>query len=91
MDDLKLCGQNENQIKILVNTLRIISEENRMEFGLTVQHLKWKKYYIERWSYNAFKSGSHKKYWRDWDINKEKEYKYLAILKADPFKDLEMK
>ena len=91
MDDLKLCGQNENQIKILVNTLRIISEENRLEFRLTVQHLWWKKYYIERWSYNTFKSGSHKKYWRDRDTNIEKEYKYLAILEADPFKNLETK
>ena len=34
MDDLKLYGQNENQIDTLVNTVRIFSQDIGMEFGI---------------------------------------------------------
>ena len=34
MDDLKLFAKNEDQINNLVNTVRIFSEDMRMEFGL---------------------------------------------------------
>ena len=34
MDDLKLFAKNEDQIDNLVNTVRIFSEDIKMEFGL---------------------------------------------------------
>ena len=35
MDDLKLYGKNENQIDTLVNTVRVFSDDIRMEFGIS--------------------------------------------------------
>ena len=35
MDDLKLFAKNVNQIDSLVNTIRIFSEDIKMDFGLS--------------------------------------------------------
>ena len=36
MDDLNRYSQNEKQIRILVNTVRIFSEDTRMEFQISM-------------------------------------------------------
>lgn len=36
MDDLNLYSQNEKQIHILANTVRIFSEDTRMEFQISM-------------------------------------------------------
>lgn len=38
MDSLKLHGKNEKQLDGLLNTVRIVSEDSRVEFGIT----KWR-------------------------------------------------
>ena len=46
MDDLKLFAKNKNQIDSLVNTVKIFSEDIKMEFGLPkygVLIMKWGK------------------------------------------------
>ena len=35
MDDLKLYGKNENQVDSLIQSVRIVSEDMRMEFGIS--------------------------------------------------------
>ena len=35
MDDLKLYGKNEKQIDILINTVRVFSDDIRMQFGIS--------------------------------------------------------
>ena len=35
MDDLKLYGKNEKQIDTLVNTVQVLSNDIRMEFGIS--------------------------------------------------------
>ena len=34
MDDLKLCGKNENETKGLVSTVEVFSKDIGMEFGI---------------------------------------------------------
>ena len=35
MDDLKLYGKNENQVDSLIQSVRIVSGDMRMEFGIS--------------------------------------------------------
>ena len=41
MDDLKLCGKNENEIKVLVSTVEVFSKGIGIEFGFKM----WCYYY----------------------------------------------
>ena len=44
MDDLKLFTISEDQTDSLVNTVRIVSEDIKMEFGLSCPMERYEKY-----------------------------------------------
>ena len=86
MDDLKLYGKNENQIDTLVNTVRVFSDDIRMEFGIS----KFAILIVKRGKVvkcdGIVKPGN--------EIMKgleEEGYKYLGILEIDNVKHEEMK
>ena len=86
MDDLKLYGKNENQIDTLVNTVRVFSDDIRMEFGISkCAILIMKRGKIVN-SDGIVMPGN--------EIVKgfeEEGYKYLGILEVDNVKHEEMK
>ena len=86
MDDLKLFGKNEREVDSLVSTVKMISEDIGMEFGInkcgtaTMKRGKLIKS-------NGIKLSNGE------TINEvdEKGYKYLGILELDKVKEKEMK
>ena len=40
MDDLKLCGSNDNEIDRLVKVIKIVRGDNGLQFGFTVLKMK---------------------------------------------------
>ena len=86
MDDLKLFAINEDQIDNLVNTVRIFSEDIKMEFGLAkCGVLIMKRGKVVKSEGINMPDGKMMK-----NIV-EGEYKYLGILEADGVKHEEMK
>ena len=86
MDDQKLFAKNEDQIDNLVNTVRIFSEDIKMEFGLPkcgVLIMKRKK--VVKSEGISMPEGKMMK-----NIE-EGGYKYLEILEAEGLKHEEMK
>ena len=86
MDDLKLFGKTEKQLDVLVNTVRIYSEDIRMEFGIKkcgVLVMKKGRYHHSE----GIEMPSQEKI-REIDV--QNGYKYLA-LEADGIKDKTMK
>ena len=86
MDDIKLFGRGINEIDTLVQTVRIVSNDIRMEFGIE----KCALINIQRGKVTAtdgiqLPNGNNIK-----DIE-EGEYKYLGILESDEIKHQKMK
>ena len=87
MDDIKLLSKNEEELETLTHTVRIHSQDIRMESG------------IEKCTMLVTKSG--KRHWMDGmelpnqdkirKLRENETYKYLGILKADTIKQVEMK
>ena len=86
MDDLKLFAKNVDQIDSLVNTVRIFSEDTKMEFGLSKYAvLIMKRGKVVESDGLCIPDGTMMR-------NIEKGgYKYLGILEADGIKHDEMK
>ena len=87
MDDLKLFGKTEKELDVLVNTVRIYSEDIRMEFGIKksgVLVMKKSRYHHSE----GIEMPSQEKI-REIDV--KNEYKYLGVLDADGIKDKTMK
>lgn len=86
MDDLKLYGKNEKEINSLIQTVRIFSEDIKMEFGIdkcaTVNLKRGKMYASEG---IELPDGT-----KICDANNE-GYKYLGVLELDQIKHKEMK
>ena len=86
MDDLKLFAKNEDQIDSLVNTVRIFSEDIKMEFGLPkCGVLITKRGKVVKSDGISLPDGKMMK-----NIE-EGEYKYLGILGADGVNHEDMK
>ena len=86
MDDLKLFAKNEDQIDSLVNTVRIFSENIKMEFGLPkCGVLIMKRAKVVKREGISIPDGKMMK-----NIE-EGGYKYLGILEASGVKHEEMK
>ena len=86
MDDLKLFVKNEDQIDSLVNTVKIFSEDIKMEFGLPkCGVLIMKRGRVVKNEGISMSDGKMMK-----NIE-EGGYKYLGILEADGVKHKEMK
>ena len=87
MDDLKLYGQNKKRIDKLVNTVRIFSEDIRMEFGISkCATLIMKRSIISKSEGIQLPNDESIK-----NIEEGEGYKYLGILEDDGFKNLEIK
>ena len=87
MDDLKLFAKKENQLKSLIHTVRILSDDIRMEFGLSkCALLIMKRGRFERSEGIDMPNGEIMK-----SIDEGGGYKYLGILEADGIKHGEMK
>ena len=87
MDDLKLFAGNENQLHNLVHTVRIFSEDIRMEFGLDkCAVLIMKRGKVERSDGIEMPDGRTIR-----EVDNESGYKYLGILEADGIKHNKMK
>ena len=87
MDDVKLFGKTEKQLESLMNTVRIFSDDIRMEFGIKkCGVLVMKKGKHVRSEGIEIPSGEKIK-----EIDLANGYKYLGILEADGIKDKCMK
>ena len=87
MDDLKLYGQNQKQIDTLVSTVRIFSKTIGMEFRICkCATIIMKRFIISRSESLQLLNDEVIK-----NIEDRGEYRYLCILEADGFKNLEMK
>ena len=83
MDDVKLFGKTEKQLESLMNTVRIFSDDIRMEFGIKkCGVLVMKKGKHVRSEGIEIPSGEKIK-----EIDLENGYKYLGILEADGILD----
>ena len=86
MDDLKLFAKNEDQIDSLLNTVRILSEDIKMELGLPkCGVLIMKREKVVKSEGISMPDGKMMK-----NIE-EGGYKYLGILEADGVMHKEMK
>ena len=87
MDDIKLIVKNEKELEILIQAVRIYSQDTEMEFGQ------------EKCAILIMKSGKLQMTEGIELLNQEKirtlgekeTYKFLGILEADPIKYAEMK
>ena len=87
MDDLKLFGKNEKEIETLMNTVRIFSNDIRMEFGISkCGVLMIKRGKLSKCKGIEIPTGEVIK-----EIDAETGYKYLGVSEADNIKDKEMK
>ena len=87
MDDLKLFAKNEQQIDSLVNSVRVFSDDIRMEFGLSkCAVLIMKRGKVVRREGIDMPDGNIMKC-----VEEGNGYKYLGILEANGIKHNEMK
>ena len=86
MDDLKLYGKSENEIKGLVSTVEVFSQDIRMEFGI-------EKCVVIIMNRGKVKSTDGIELPSGEKIREIEEggYKYLGILEYDRVKEQEMK
>ena len=88
MDDLKVYGKNENQVDTLVQTVRVVSSDMGMEFGISkCAMLVMKKGKIV--SCEGITLPNDKRIRALSDDNKA--YKYLGVLEVDDIRHSEMK
>ena len=83
MDDLKLFDKTEKQIDVLVNTVRIFSEDIRMGFGIK----KCGVLVIKKGRYHHSEGIEMPSQEKIREIDVENGYKYLGVLEADGIKD----
>ena len=87
MDDLKVYGKNEKEVDTLVNTVRLVSEDIGMQFGISKCAMlilkRGKKFRSEG---IKLPDGQMIK-----SVEDDEAYKYLGILQADTIKNKEMK
>ena len=86
-DDIKLFTKNEKELETLIQTVKIYSQDIKMEFG------------IEKWSMLVMRSG--KRHMTEGvelpnqviirTLGEKETYKYLGILEAGTIKQVEMK
>ena len=89
MDDLKLYGKNENQVDSLIQSVRIVSEDMRMEFGISkCATLIMKRGKVIQ-SEGIHLPGDKKI--RSLKSEDNERHKYLGVLEADDIKHGEMK
>ena len=86
MDDLKLYGKSAPELESLLNTVRIFSNDNSMEFGLD----KCATLTIKRGSVIQ-PEGINLPNNNIRGLNLEESYKYLEILQADDIKHVQVK
>ena len=89
MDDLKVFGKNQKELDTLINTVRIFSDDIRMEFGISkCAVLVMKRGKMDHCSSHGLTlpSGEIIK-----SVDSEVGYKYLGFLEADRIKNNEMK
>ena len=87
MDDLKVYGKNEKEIDILINSVRIFSQDIRMEFGINkCATIVMKRGKIKESKGITLPDGQQIKSLEEGD-----GYKYLGILEAENIKSKEMK
>ena len=86
MDDLKLYGKNENQIDTLVQSVRVMCDDIRMEFGVSkCASLVLKKGKLVHSEGISLPNGQQIR------VVTEEGYKYLGVLQVDDVKHGEMK
>ena len=89
MDDLKLFAKNEDQVDSVVNTVRIYSEDIKMEFGLPkYRFLIMKRGKVVKSEGKAVKSIPDGKMMKNIE---EGGYKNLGLLEAEDLKHEEIK
>ena len=87
MDDLKLFGRNEKELDMLVNTVRVFSNDICMQFGVSkCGVLVMKRGKMSKCKGIEIPSGELIK-----EIDTEGGYKYLGVLEADAIKDKKIK
>ena len=89
MDDLKPYGKNENQMDSLIQSVRVVFEDMRMEFGIS----KCATLIMKRGKVIQ-SEGTHlpgDKKIRSLKSEDNEGYKYLGVLEADDIKHGEMK
>ena len=88
MDDLKLYSKNEKELDSLIQTVRVFSQDIRMEFGLdkcaTILVLKGGK--LVKSDGIKLPDGKEMK-----SLNEGDGYKYLGVTEADEIKKKERK
>ena len=87
MDDLKLYGKNEKQLDLLVNTVRIFSEDIKMEFGIS----KCAVLVMKRGKYDKSPGIVLPDGAKIEEVDMDKGYKYLGILEAEEIREKSMK
>ena len=86
MDDVKVVGKNENQWDILINTVRLFTEDIIMNFGLDkCAVLIMRRGKVISMEGVTLPNGEMMK-----ALDKDSGYKYLGILEADEIKHNEM-
>ena len=89
MEDLKLYGRNESQLDYLIQSVRVVSEDISMEFGISkCATLIMKRGKVIE-SEGITLPGD--KVIRSLNSDEEEGYKYLGVLEADNIKHGEMK
>ena len=83
-DEIKLFAKNEKELKILIHTVRIYSQDIGMEFGIEKCALKSGKRHLT----NGIELPNQYKIRK---LAENETYKYLGILEADTIKQVEMK
>ena len=86
MDDIKLFAKNERELKNLIQTLRINSQDIEMEFGIkkcAMLRMKNGKWHMTE----GIELPNQEKVRT---LEEKETNKYLGILKADTIKEVEM-
>ena len=87
MDDLKLFDKTEKQLDVPVNTIRIYSEDIRMEFGIK----KCGVLVMNKGRYHHSEGIEMPSQEKIREIDVENVHEYLGVLEADGIKDKTMK
>ena len=87
MDDIKLFAKNEKELGALIHTIRIYSQDIRMEFGIEKCALLVMES-VKRYLTDGIELPNQGKIRT---LAENETYKYLGILEADTIKQVEMK
>ena len=87
MDDIKLFAKNEKELETLIHTVRIYSQDIRMEFGIEKCDMLVMKSCKQHLTDGMEQPNQDKIR----TLGEKKTYKYLGISEADTIKQVEMK